>query len=638
MQLLYCGMTDFSVVDRYDTEITIYGDSSYSTIAQSFMQKLVMYPVSISLIQLKDITVIEDYGLSNLQVSRFTLILPDTLTYIGKFAFQNCTAMNDIVIPSSVTYIGEGAFYGCSSLDHIYFKEDIQIDYIPERFCYGGALRSVGIEYNNGTRTNADITEFPKSITKIKNNAFYDCMSMGHNLIIGDNITSIGDYAFYETVFSNIEIGSGINSGDNKESEDYEDGGYTTDRDITTPYILYLSSKRQFRYKYFVAEEDSPAGTIYVMNKKNYEEEGVGKTYTYKLDDDDFKFCLQNSHLLVFKNGLLLPNTYYYLHSIINNPVNDVGIVFNVPIKTGDKIDIFYVTNDLKHLEVEYYDLENKERYLKNGDIKIARNNDTEYRVMGDQMYPDNTDRTNYIKLRSPLYAISSKHSTFVFLNGKKVRLDELEDISDTIMSINTDYATHERDKMNAVRLELMNHLDTQDIIEQVYINDGLNHDDIQASQFDSTDNPNVYKSTKLIKSVDITQLEAYAKRTLLDDILNDLSNENLNKLFYNYDIAKGPMTPYNASEMNEPDFIKKDDVINAIIDEYYISEDPDAYIITNTAEGNVGTVFYVGDKDKVRIPNNFDGTNTQSLFGTTFNNNSFIKKVIIPEGIESID
>lgn len=608
MQSLYCGMTDFSVVDRYDTEITIYGDSSYSTITQSFIQKLATYPASISLIQLKDITVIEDYALSNLQVSRFTLILPDTLTYIGKFAFQNCTAMNDIVIPSSVTYIGEGAFYGCSSLDHIYFKEDIQIDYIPERFCYGGALRSVGIEYNDGTRTSADTTEFPKSITKINNNAFYDCMSMGHNLIIGDNITSIGDYAFYETVFSNIEIGSGINSGDNQESEDYEDGGYTTDRDITTPYILYLSSKRQFRYKYFVAEEDLPAGYIYIMNKKEYEEEeGVGKTYTYKLDDDDFKFCLQNSHLLVFKNGLLLPNTYYYLHSIVNNPINDVGVVFNVPINTGDRIDIFYVTNDLKHLEVEYYDLENKERYLKNGDIKIANNNETEYRVMGDQMYPDNTDRTNYIKLRSPLYAISSKHSTFVFLNGKKVRLDELEDISDTIMSINTDYATYERDKMNAVRLEVMNHLDTQDIIEQVYINDGLNHDDIQAGQFGSTDNPNVYKSTKLIKSVDLTQLEAYAERTLLDDILNDLSDENLNKLFYNYDTAKGPMTPYNESRMNEPDFIKKDAVISSIIDKYYASDDTTTYEISDTDDES-GTVFYSSTDE---IPNSFDGTET---------------------------
>lgn len=605
MQLLYCGMTDFSVIDRYDTEITIYGDSSYSTVTQSFIQKLATYPASISLIQLKDITVIEDYGLSNLQVSRFTLILPDTLTYIGKFAFQNCTAMNDIVIPSSVTYIGEGAFYGCSSLDHIYFKEDIQIDYIPERFCYGGALRSVGVEYNDGTRTREDTTEFPKSITKINNNAFYDCMSMGHNLIIGDNITSIGDYAFYETVFSNIEIGSGINSGDNKESEGYEDGDYTTDRDITTPYILYLSSKRQFRYKYFVTEKDLPAGYIYIMNKKNYEEEGAGKTYTYKLDDDDFKFCLQNSHLLVFKNGLLLPNTYYYLHSIINNPINDVGVVFNVSIKTGDRIDIFYVTNDLKHLEVEYYDLENKERYLKNGDIKIAHNDNIEYRVMGDKMYPDNTDRTNYIKLRSPLYAISSKHSTFVFLNGKKVRLDELEDISDTIMSINTDYATDERDKMNAVRLEVMNHLDTQDIIEQVYINDGLNHDDIQSGQFKVTDNPNVYKSTKLIKSVDLTKLEAYAKRTLLDDILNDLSNENLNKLFYNYDTAKGPMTPYNESGMNEPEFINKDAVISSIIEKYYAIDNTTTSEISDTDDES-GTIFYSNTDE---IPNSFDGT-----------------------------
>ena len=608
MQSLYCGMTDFSVVDRYDTEITIYGDSSNSTITQSFIQKLATYPASISLIQLKDITVVEDYALSNLQVSRFTLILPDTLTYIGKFAFQNCTAMNDIVIPSSVTYIGEGAFYGCSSLDHIYFKEDIQIDYIPERFCYGGALRSVGIEYNNGTRTNADTTEFPKSITKINNNAFYDCMSMGHNLIIGDSITSIGDYAFYETVFSNIEIGSGITSGDNQESEDYGDGDYTTDREITTPYILYLSSKRQFRYKYFVAEKDLPAGYIYIMNKEEYEEdESVGKTYTYKLDDDDFKFCLQNSHLLVFKNGLLLPNTYYYLHSIINNPINDVGVVFNVPIKTGDRIDIFYVTNDLKHLEVEYYDLENKERYLKNGDIKIANNNETEYRVMGDKMYPESTNRTNYIKLRSPLYAISSKHSTFVFLNGKKVRLDELEDISDTIMSINTDYATYEKDKMNAVRLEVMNHLDTQDNIEQVYINDGLNHDDnVQAGQFNSSDNRNVYRSTKLIKSIDLTKLEAYAERTLLDDILNDLSNENLNKLFYNYDTARGPMTPYNESGMNEPDFIKKDAVISSIIDKYYAMDT--SSINENSDTDESGTVFY-SNIDKT--PNSFDGTET---------------------------
>ena len=120
--------------------------------------------------------------------------------------------------------------------------------------------------------------------------------------------------------------------------------------------------------------------------------------------------------------------------------------------------------------------------------------------------------------------------------------------------------------------------------------------------------------------------------------MLNDLSTENLNKLFYNYDTSKGPMTPYDESKMNDPDFVNRDTIISSILSEYYISEDPDAYITTGTAEGNIGTVFYIGDKDKVKIPSSFDGTKTQSVFGTTFNNNSFIKKVIIPEGIESID
>lgn len=605
MQELYCGLTDFSVVQRHDPHITVYGDSNNDKIVKTFIYNLRVCLDNLASLTFREIIEIEDYALSNLQVSRFTLILPDTLQRIGKYAFQGCTAMNDIIIPASVTYIGEGAFYGCPSLDYIYFKEDITITEIPERLCYGGSLKGVGIAYNNGTFTKDDNIEFPESITKINNNAFENCSSMGHTLEIGGNITTVGDYAFYGTSIDVIHIGNGLNSGDNEESEDYVDGGYDTDRDIDLPYTLYLSSKRQFRYKHFVAEENSPAGTIYLMNKEEYVEDS-GKTYTYKTEDDNFKFCIQNSHFMVFKNGLLLPDTYYFLHSIVNNPVSDVGVVFNVALKIGDKIDIFYVTNDMKHIECDYYDLDTKERYLQNGLIKISDSN-TEYRVMGEQMYVNNTDRTNYIKLRSPLYAISSKHSTFIFLNGKKVRLDELEDISDTIMSINTDYSTEDRN-MNAVRLEVLNHLDTQDIIEQIYINDGLNHDDIQPGQFNTTDIPNIYKNTKLIKTIDMTELESYAERTLLDEILNDLSDTNLNKLFYEYDTAKGPMTPYDESKMNEPKFINRDAVLNAIVSKYYVRPTGNNLNLTNptTEDTTEGTMFYIDENSE--IPNSFDG------------------------------
>lgn len=214
--------------------------------------------------------------------------------------------------------------------------------------------------------------------------------------------------------------------------------------------------------------------------------------------------------------------------------------------------------------------MKSKRTIYHNGDIELSKNED-EYRVMGNELYENSNTRTNYIKMHSPLYGISSKHSVFVFLNGKKIRLDELEDISDTIMSIKTDYSVY-NPEINAAVLEVLNHLDTQDIIEQVYINDGLHPDNNETAknQFTSATNHNIFRNTRLVRSIDLTKLESYAERTLLDKILNDLSDENLNKLFYNYDTAKGPMTMYRKSSINEPDFINRNSVIASIVDKYY--------------------------------------------------------------------
>ena len=625
MQRLYCGMTDFSVIDRHDPYITIYGDTNNSTIKQSLIENIRLNLDDLKQVVIDNITKIENRAFANLGVSQFELILPDTLTYIGDYAFMNCGAMNTIIIPSSVTYLGVGTFHGCASLDYIYFREGITITEIPTQLCYGGALKCIGTIDADGNTSGTDTIVFPDSITSIADHAFEWCSSLGHSIIISDNVTHIGDYAFYGTSINNITLGTGLATGSSSSKDNYQDANYTTERTITVPYTLYLTSKRQFRYKHFTIDSNHEAG------------------FLYRLNDDDFKYCLKNSHLLVFKNGLLLPPTYYYLHSIVNTPINDVGVIFNVELAAGDVIDVFYVTNDLHHLECDYYDMKNKERYIKNGSI-LLNTHSNEYRVMGEQMPNENINwRTNYIKMRSPLYAISSKHSTFVFLNGKKVRFDELEDISDTIMSINTDYARNNED-MNAVRLEVINHLDTQDIIEQLFINDGLNHDDsVARNQFTSTNKPNAYKDTLRIKHWSITDLESYAERTLLDEMLNDLSDENLNKLFYNWNNKTGPMTPYDEEAMNEPDFINPDEIIPTIIDEYYFEEDGDKFIwhtipTTDNIDGESNTVFYIGEGESVRVPVRWNGEETRALYGTTFNRNKTIRKVIIPEGVTSIE
>ena len=42
--------------------------------------------------------------------------IPESVTYIGDFAFQQCHGLTDIKIPKNVQYIGECAFTGCYGL------------------------------------------------------------------------------------------------------------------------------------------------------------------------------------------------------------------------------------------------------------------------------------------------------------------------------------------------------------------------------------------------------------------------------------------------------------------------------------------------------------------------------------------
>ena len=83
-------------------------------------------------------------------------IIPDSVTSIGRCAFECCTSLQSVTIPDSVTCIGGGAFWGCTS------------------------LQSVTI---------------PDSVTSIDRGAFCDCKSLQY-ITIPDSVTSIGDGAF----------------------------------------------------------------------------------------------------------------------------------------------------------------------------------------------------------------------------------------------------------------------------------------------------------------------------------------------------------------------------------------------------------------------------------------------------------
>ena len=169
-----------------------------------------------------------------------------------------------------------------------------------------------------------------------------------------------------------------------------------------------------------------------------------------------------------------------------------------------------------------------------------------------------------------------------------------------------------------------------------MYINDGLSHGvNTYNGSFLSTVTPRFYENTNTLNNLQLSTIEAFAGRCKLDEMLNDLSNKNLNKLFYDYQHGTGPMTPYG--ELSEPDWATPDEVLPVIIDEYYYDESQD-YIWDVVPGEYANTIFYIGSKDKIRVPTTYNEEAVKSLYGTTYNRNTFLKKIVIPEGVESIE
>jgi len=120
-----------------------------------------------------------DYAFSNKTFG--TIELADSITKIGAYCF-NQSHVTNITLPSALTHIGEKAFYYCYIT---YYSNDLPntITYFGDyAFCHAGELNKV---------------EFSSTITEIPVCCFQDTTIS--NLIMGDNITIINDYAFYNS-------------------------------------------------------------------------------------------------------------------------------------------------------------------------------------------------------------------------------------------------------------------------------------------------------------------------------------------------------------------------------------------------------------------------------------------------------
>ncbi len=122
-----------------------------------------------------------------------SVIIEEGVTSIGESAFYYCSSLESITIPDSVTSIGDEAFSYCTSLNAVYITDIAAWCNID--FAYGD---SNPLYYANNLYINGELVtelEIPEGATNIKDNAFYNCTSLT-SITIPATLTSIGNSAF----------------------------------------------------------------------------------------------------------------------------------------------------------------------------------------------------------------------------------------------------------------------------------------------------------------------------------------------------------------------------------------------------------------------------------------------------------
>lgn len=125
--------------------------------------------------------------------------VPEGVTTIGQFAFENCSELTEIILPQTLITIKSGAFYDCESIKKFDIPASVT-DIAQDAFLYGcSSLEEINVAYGNTVYSSDKGVLFNKDKTMlIRYPVMCELPCVWGEYVLPETVKTIGQEAFFE--------------------------------------------------------------------------------------------------------------------------------------------------------------------------------------------------------------------------------------------------------------------------------------------------------------------------------------------------------------------------------------------------------------------------------------------------------